>query len=53
MTYGKEPHNLKYLLKNFTQFRFGYSNIFSVMSYLIRVEPFTSIFVNVNGKMGK
>lgn len=32
-------------------FRFGYSNSLSVLSYLVRVEPYSSIFIDQNGKL--
>jgi hypothetical protein len=39
MVYGDEQYNLK----------FGFSNRVSVLGYLIRMEPFTDIFVKING----
>jgi hypothetical protein len=40
-TYGSRPMNLK----------FGYSSSLLVFSYLIRIEPYTSIFIDQNGKL--
>ena len=39
-TYGEKPHNL----------RFGYSNSMYVLLNLIRIEPYTSIFIQENSK---
>ena len=39
--YGNDPYNLK----------FGYMNTQVCLSYLVRIEPFTSLFINYNGKL--
>lgn len=59
LTYGNEPYNLKWAL-NFKylgffyliilKFSFGYSNILIVLGFFVRVEPFTSLFIESNGK---
>ena len=39
--YGEDPYNLK----------FGYMNSQICLSYLVRIEPFTSLFIDYNGKL--
>ena len=39
--YGEEPYNLK----------FGYMNTQVCLSYLVRIEPYTSLFIDYNGKL--
>ena len=39
--YGTDQYNLK----------FGYMNTQVCLSYLVRIEPFTSLFINYNGKL--
>lgn len=39
--YGTSPYHLK----------FGFSNSMSVLAYLVRMEPYTSIFIDQNGRL--